>query len=190
LAGEVDSVLSLEEVEQAIRTLPDVGMLRLRKAAAAFCRGTALDPGDLLQEAFERALDGRRKCPANVDVVKFLAEAMHSISSDEIKRRTRHREMQTVALFVEDGLAHDPPDPGANAEEAFVSEEETGRIRQAMIDLFADDPTAQVMVEGMMEGMEGAELREVADLTKIGFASKRRLIRRRIDKAFPRGWTP
>jgi RNA polymerase sigma-70 factor (ECF subfamily) len=41
-----------------------------------------------------------------------------------------------------------------------------------------------------MEGTDGEELRALTDLTKIAFASKRRLIRRRIDKAFPDGWKP
>jgi DNA-directed RNA polymerase specialized sigma24 family protein len=185
----VHSVLSREEIERAIQTLPDPGVVRLRKIAAAFCRGTLLDPPDLLQEAFLRALGGTRHCPADVDVIKFLAETMHSIASDEAKKRARHRELQTVPVFAEDGLAHDPPDPQANAEEALVGEQEARRIRQAVIDLFVEDPAAQVMVEGMMEGMEGEELREVTGLTKIAFASKRRLIRRRIDKAFPYGWT-
>jgi hypothetical protein len=39
-----------------------------------------------------------------------------------------------------------------------------------------------------MEGMDGEDLRQVTDLSKTGFASKRRLIRRRIEKAFPDGW--
>jgi hypothetical protein len=72
----------------------------------------------------------------------------------------------------------------------LAGEQEAHRIRHAVIDLFAEDPVAQVMVEGMMEDMEGEELREVTGLTKIGFASKRRLIRRRVDQAFPHGWTP
>jgi RNA polymerase sigma-70 factor (ECF subfamily) len=186
----VDTVLSRDEIEQAIRSLPDAGMVRLRKAATGFCRGTTRDPRDLLQEAFERALDGRRKCPASIGVVRFLAETMHSIATDETKKRARHRELQTVALFTEDGLAHDPPDPEPNAEEALVGEEEAGRIRRAVIDLFADDSVAQVMVEGMMEEMEGEALRELTELSKITFATKRRLIRRRIEKAFPQGWTP
>jgi DNA-directed RNA polymerase specialized sigma24 family protein len=185
----VHSVLSREEIERAIRTLPDAGMVRLRKIAAAFCRGTLLDPLDLLQEAFARALGGTRHCPVDVDVVRFLAETMHSVASDEAKKRVRHRELQTVPLFAEDGLAHDPPDPEANAEEVLSGEQETRRIRQTVIDLFADDLVAQVMVEGMMEDMEGEELRGVTGLTKIAFASKRRLIRRRIDEAFPQGWT-
>jgi hypothetical protein len=133
---------------------------------------------------------GRGIARTDVDILAFLAETMHSIASDEAKKRARHRELQTVPLFAEDALAHDPPDPEANAEEVLAGEQEAHRIRHAVIDLFAEDPVAQVMVEGMMEDMEGEELREVTGLTKIGFASKRRLIRRRVDQAFPHGWTP
>ena len=39
----------------------------------------------------------------------------------------------------------------------------------------------------MMEGIEGEELRELTDLDKTAYQSKRRLIRRRIDKKFPKG---
>lgn len=189
-AHPVHSVLSREQLEQAIRTLPDAGLVRLRKVAAGFCRGTPLDARDLLQEAFARALGGSRKCPAGVDVVRFLAEVMHSIASDEAKKRLRRGELQTMPLFAEEGLAHDPPGACTNAEEALAGEQEARRIKQAILALFAGDPVAEVMVEGMMEGMEGEELREVTSLTKIAFASKRRLIRRRIEKAFPKGWIP
>jgi hypothetical protein len=39
-----------------------------------------------------------------------------------------------------------------------------------------------------MEGYEGEELRALTDLDEISFASKRKLIRRRIDKHYPKGW--
>jgi DNA-directed RNA polymerase specialized sigma24 family protein len=86
----VDSALSREEIEQAIRTLPDAGMVRLRRIAAACSPGRPQDAKDLLQEACARALGGSRKCPRHVDVVRFLGEAMHSISSDGAKERQRH----------------------------------------------------------------------------------------------------
>lgn len=38
--------------------------------------------------------------------------------------------------------------------------------------------------------MEGEELRELASLTKLAFAPKRRLIRRRIEQAYPDGCVP
>ena len=64
------------------------------------------------------------------------------------------------------------------------------RITQAIIGLFEDDPVAQVMVEGIMENMEGEELRELAGLTKLAFASKWRPICRRIEQAYPNGCVP
>jgi hypothetical protein len=66
---------------------------------------------------------------------------------------------------------------------------ESAGIREAIIKLFDDDQDAQIIVEGMMEDMDGEDLRELTDLDKKEFASKRRLVRRRIDKAFPEGWT-
>src|ERR1700683_5196453 len=106
-------------------------MARLRKVAAAFCRGRPHDAQDLLQQAFERALDGSRNCPADVDVVRFLAETMHSIASDDAKTGLRHPELQAVSLFADDGaLDLDPPDCRANAEQALAGEQEAKRIRQ------------------------------------------------------------
>jgi DNA-directed RNA polymerase specialized sigma24 family protein len=186
----VRSIRSPEEIEEAIRTLPDAGWVRLRKVAAILCPGRPLDAEDLLQETFTRALNGSRTCPVQVEVVTFLAEAMQSIASDAAKARARHPERRAIALLTDEGLAVDPPDCRSNAEEALESDGEVRRIKQAIVGLFADDPVAQVMVEGIMEGMEGEELREVAGLSKTGFASKRRLIRRRIETAFPDGWTP
>ena len=82
-------------------------------------------------------------------------------------------------------MALDPPDWRPTAEQHAISNEETAQIKREILDLFSDDVTARVMVEGMMDGMDGETLRQVTDLTKTGFASKRRFIRRRIDKAFP-----
>ena len=185
----MESVLSREEIEQAICTLSKEGWVRLRRVASLCCPGRPQDAKDLLQEAWARALDGSRKCPRHVDVVRFLAGAMHSIASDAAKEWQRHPELQAVSLFGDDGLAFNPPDPAANAEQQVASDEEVARITERTIALFEDDPIAQVMVEGIMEGMEGEELRELTGLSKVAFASKRRLIRRRIEQAFPDGWT-
>ena len=185
----MDSVLSREALEQAIRTLSPAGWVRLRRTAAACYPGRHQDAKDLLQEAFARALDGSRKCPRHVEVVRFLAGAMHSLSSDAAKERQRHPELRAVSLFGDEGLAFDPPDAAPDTEQRAASNEEVAQMTQQIVALFDDDPVSQVMVEGIMEGMEGEELRELTGLSKVGFASKRRLIRRRIEQAFPNGWT-
>lgn len=75
-------------------------------------------------------------------------------------------------------------------EEKIIREQEVTRKKQAILNLFEDDPVAHIMVDGIMEGMEGEELRAYTELDKTAFASKRRLIKRRIEKAFPEGRMP
>lgn len=186
----MDPTLSREEIEEAIRSLPVAGWVRLRKIAVMFCQRRPLDADDLLQEVFARAIDGSRRCPRSVGIVKFLAEAMHSIASDAMKTLSRHPELRAVPLIADDGLAFDPPDCRPNAEQELGDTQETAQMKQRLLDLFVDDAVAQVMIEGMMEGMDGEELRVLVELDSTAFASKRRLIRRRIAKAFPDGWKP
>jgi hypothetical protein len=115
----VRSIRSREEIDETLRTLPDAGWVRLRKVATALCSGRSLDAEDLLQEAFTRALNGSRKCPVHVDVIAFLAEAMHSIASDAAKAWARHPERRAIALITDESLAVDPPDCQPNAAEAL-----------------------------------------------------------------------
>ena len=48
--------------------------------------------------------------------------------------------------------------------------------------LFDDDPVAQKIVVGMMEGARGEELEQASGLDKTEYESKRKKIRRRIEK--------
>ena len=79
------------------------------------------------------------------------------------------------------------PDPSMSAEERMVQADESREVQQAILALFADDEIAEVIVEGMMDGLEGEELRELCGLDERAYASKRRLIRRRIDKSVSEG---
>ena len=186
-----DTLLSRDEVAEAIRSLPDPAWIRLRKIAATLCRARPSDADDLLQEAFVRALDGSRQCPHDVDIVRFLAGVMTSIASDFAKALSRHPELRAIPLHDEDGLlVVDPPDKRPSPEQVAISAEVCTRMVYRLLGLFEDDPVAQVTVEGMLDGWEGDELRTLTDLDEVAFASKRRFIRRRIDKTFPNGWKP
>ena len=50
--------------------------------------------------------------------------------------------------------------------------------------MFADDAVAQKLVVGMMEGARGLELWESSGLTKTDYESKRKKIRRRIERVW------
>jgi DNA-directed RNA polymerase specialized sigma24 family protein len=176
------------ELADAISGLSDAEWGRLRKVAAAYARGRPIEADDLLQEAFRRALDGARHCPAHVTVVKFLAEAMRSIAHAEKEKGDNQPVLVEIARHG-DSEAVDPPDSRLDPEQLSMSSEATGIVKAAMLALFDDDPIAQIILEGMMEEMEGEELRELTELDATAYQSKRKLIRRRIDKAFPVGWT-
>ena len=183
------------EVDAAIGGLPEAAWVRLRKIAGAFCRHRPLDPDDLLQEAFARAL-GDRRCPRRVDMIRYLAEIMRSIVSDGAKARERHEarvarappELRLVPR-TGDGCA-EPEDPAPPVEDRLAGDQEAARIKGAILALFADDVQAETIAEGMMEEMDGEELRALTELDTRAFATKRRLVRRRIDKAYPSGWKP
>lgn len=181
--------LSTADIDAALRALSDVGWARLRKITRSLAHLYQIEAEDLLHEACCRALDGRRRCPSNVDLFKFLGEAMRSIASDTLKAVNRRPELRLVS-DSDDENAYDPPDEQLNTEEKIIREQEVTRKKQAILNLFEDDPVAHIMVDGIMEGMEGEELRAFTELDKTAFASKRRLIKRRIEKAFPEGRMP
>lgn len=185
--------LSVDEVRVALDALSDADWIRLGKIAATFGWNRRRDPDDLLQTALERTLDGSRRCPRRVDVIRFLAEAMRSIASDDAKAIKRKPELQLVARHADDAdrpVEYDYPDPSPTAETALAEAQDADRLLSAVLAVFDDDLAAQTIVEGDAEGMDADDLRELTGLNEREYASKRRLIRRRIDKAFPKGWKP
>lgn len=173
------------EIADAIQTLSDADWIRLRKVANAYSRGRAIEAEDLLQEAMRRALDGGRNCPEDVGVVKFLAEVMRSIAHAAKETAANQPQLVPVANHSIDETAVDPPGPTPGVEDNLQGNQEAA----AILALFDDDETAQIMLEGMMEGMQGEDLKELTDLDQTAYQSKRKLIRRRIDKKFAEGWT-
>ena len=180
---EPDASLTLAETTRLIGALPEAGWLRLHRVAHALCRHTGFDPEDLLHEAFQRALDGSRRCPRHVAITRFLAGAMRSIASDWSKARRRRPEVGIRVGIVLEAVAR-TADPGETPDELLANAQDGARMRRAILALFADDLIAQRLVEGIMDGLRGEELRFLAGLGESAFASKRRLIRRRIDKAY------
>lgn len=184
------STLSVTEITEAISSLAIEDWLRLRKVANR-CSFGRIDPDDLLQEAFANALEGRRKCPRDIDVVRFLAEAIRSLASSQFKSLSRSPELHIISRRTGDEEPEvDFPSETPNADQELISKQESAAIHSAILSLFADDEIARLIVEGDMEGMEASELYELTGLDNKAYATKRRLIRRRIDKAYPEGWKP
>lgn len=190
-AGAAATTRTRNEIAEAIRTFSPAQWARLRLVAKKFAGRGLFSPDDLLQEAFFRALEGERNCPVHVDLVKFLAEAMRSIADGEAEKIENQA---TVVPVVQPGGvqagAVDPKAPELGAEDGVISAQNVMAIRRAIFALFPDDSQARDLVEGIMEDFSAEELRKLTDLDETAYASKRRLIRRTIDKHYPEGWKP
>ena len=184
-------VRSSDEIAAAIRAFTDAQWARLRKVAEKYAWLCSFDADDLLQEAFCRALAGDRRCPSHVDPVKFLAEVMRSIADGDANKVENQTDVVPVlqpGAVAESAV--DPADSRMSPEQEMAEHENAEALRQAMLGLFPNDQQARDLLDGIMEGYEGEELRSLTDLDETSFASKRRLIRRTIDKHYPKGWKP
>ncbi len=179
------SARSRDEIAASIRDLTEAQWIRLRKASAYFAWVYNFSGNDLLQETFYRALAGSRKCPSDVDLVRFLVQAMRSIANGEAEKA--ENEVDVIPVLQPGALvdgAVDLKDSKESQEESMMAAESDEAIRQALLALFPNDRQARDLVDGILIGYEGEELRALTDLDEKGYASKRRFVRRTIDKHY------
>lgn len=184
-------VRSRDEIAAVVRDLTEAQWIRLHKASMYFAWVYDLGPDDLLQEAFFRGLAGSRKCPSNVDLVRFLVQAMRSIANGEAEKV--ENEIDVIPIVQPGALvdgAVDLKDSKERQEENMMAAENAEAIRQALLGLFPNDRQARDLVDGILAGYEGEELRALTDLDQKSYASKRRFMRRTIDKHYPDGRKP
>ena len=192
-SDEVAAIRSRDEISAAIRSLTLADLTRLKIVARKYAFARPIEPDDLLQEAYVRALDSRA-CPVHIDVVKFLAEAMRSIAHGEAEKVGHKVTLVPISnTGGSEGKACSLPDEADDAEARAIAAQQAERciaVYAAIVALFDDDPIAQLLLEGMMEEITAEEMRELTGLDKTAYDSKRKLIRRRIDKQYPEGWKP
>jgi hypothetical protein len=163
--SEVDlAPLSEAELRNEINRLTAGERTKLIKIARHYARvGINFEPHDLVQEAICRVLDGRRVWPRDLPAIRFLAGVIKSIASEW--------KTDFVNKEIEAG------DEGAEV-----------RGTLAMIDVkriiafFDEDPIAQKLLIGMADGTRGEDLERASGLSPTQYESKRKKIRRRIEK--------
>jgi hypothetical protein len=189
MAQPAAAVLSVPEVTDGIQNLSAVDQYRFKRSSEYYSYGGARPAFDLRNEAIRRAIAGTRKCPRDLPVIAFLIGAVRSIANADRKalKRIGH---DSPSHNAESSSLLECHDPRVSPEEEMLRIEETEEMKRQILALFDDDPEAHLLVEGLFAGMEGNELQELVGLNDKDFASKRRLVRRRIDKSFPHGWKP
>jgi RNA polymerase sigma-70 factor (ECF subfamily) len=181
-----DTTLSVTEVTARIRAMSDADKVRLIRASNYLSFAGVRPAQDLRQEAIRRAIDGTRKCRPDLPIVVFLKGVMRSIAWAD-RKATACAPKLGVVPKTGAAAQHDIADPRLSAEDKIVQQDRLEEIRESILGLFHDDADARFIAEGMMDGIQGAELKELLNLSETEFASKRRLVRRRIDAAFPKG---
>jgi RNA polymerase sigma-70 factor (ECF subfamily) len=134
------------------------------KIARHYAGKTSYGHQDLIHEAYMRVLAGQRVWRRSVEVVMFLDGVMRSIAWDWRRVQSHGEDVDVDSIGVESHSA--------------VASLDTQKI----IALFDDDPVAQRIIIAMMDSARGEELREASGLTQTEYESKRRKIRRRLEK--------
>jgi DNA-directed RNA polymerase specialized sigma24 family protein len=175
---------TVAEMHDSIEALSDADVARLVSASRAFCRLCGIPADDLLQEAYNRALEGRRTCGRGTSIVEFLCGVMKSLASQENEARKDGFRPVVVMKNGESVLPDVPADIVSPEQAAISAIDDRGAL--ATIDsLVADDEQLQLLIEGIDDNMRGAELQELLGTDEKGLAALRKKLRRRLQDGFP-----
>jgi len=171
--------LSPDEVRRALDRLRPPDIVRLSLLAHHWARGLGRhDADDLLNEAFDRVLSGRRLWPSDLYTPAFFNGVMRSIASQwrhENARETFIEDDEEGATNgIEGGIA---PDHDLND---LIS-----RMRQAL----DGDPEARDILEHILVDSDREEAQVALGLDATAYDTARRRMSRHLFTAFGSGWT-
>lgn len=173
---------SIQEFKDAFNGLDEAEHARLVQAVALFARIARMEPIELLQEAVTRVLEGRRRWFRDLSLAVFLVGAARSVASGEKRYRERGEVRSPVSVYGGDGnVEYHGEEESGSPEDETIAKEQASIIEAEMEALFADDVAAWTIYSGYLDGLKGEELRREVDLGPIEFATKRRLVRRRLN---------
>lgn len=174
-----------EECAEALQQLSDGELQRLYEMARLRATGLKTVEGpDLLHDAMDRMLGGKRQWPLDVPLLVFLRETMRSIASDHWRR-------QKEAVEVAESEIRANPGKGdgviaMTADTSMDPEAETGaaQILERTKKLFKDDEDALAVIAGMESGKSPSEIQQENEMSATQYASTQRRIRRHLNRFF------
>lgn len=172
-------ILTPAQTALGLDLFSQMDLLRLKTIARLYARGLPPDVAwdDLLQEALTRVIVGSRLLPEGVTTVAFVAGILRSLRADFWRRATRQsgsNETLRIDHASDESLALVLPDPAPGPERALSARQELAAIKQ----LFADDPAALKIIDGLGEGLSAEQIRLFTRMSKTDYDSTRRRMRR------------
>lgn len=176
--------LTAAEVHALIEAISDADMARLVSAAKGFSSLCGLGWKDLFQEAFTRALEGRRTCERGTGLVPFICGVMKSFVSQENEAR---KDGFRPVVLTRDGepILPDVPTTAPSPERATISAIDGRAVLAKIQAAAAGDEQLQLLIEGLCEGMRGAELQELLGVDEKGLAAVRKRLKRMLQETCP-----
>ncbi|MDQ1159344.1 DNA-directed RNA polymerase specialized sigma24 family protein [Sphingomonas sp. SORGH_AS 950] len=161
--------------------LTDSDRQRLLASSRYLARDRYIFAADLRQEAFVRALEGRRKCQRSWNVTDFLVGIMRSLTSAEREADMAGHRPVLIGTFGEGGidLASLAPSPEQLGHDAIYYRRTIAAIREAI----DRDPRLMALVDALLDGAKGAELQRRLDIDATELASRRRQLKRVLNNA-------
>jgi DNA-directed RNA polymerase specialized sigma24 family protein len=171
--------LELAEVQRILRRMRRPEIVRLAALARNWAKGLhQRDGDDLMAEAFERILSGRRPWPAHVPLPAFFSQVMRSIRAQWLQEERRE------PLRGErrgDGRDEDGHDPDGQ----YATEHLVGRMRETL----DGDPPALGVFEHILADSDRAEARAALGMNATAYDTARRRMIDLLFRAFHGGWS-
>jgi DNA-directed RNA polymerase specialized sigma24 family protein len=173
-------ILRPAQAALALELISRLDLLRLKTIARIYARGLLPDGvwEDLLQEAITRVLTGSRRQPEGLTMVAFVAGILRSLRAHYWRRARREPRDDKLRIDHrgEESFALDLADPTPGPERALEARQQLTLIKL----LFADDPTALKIIDGLGDGLSAEQIRRSAGLSKTDYDSARRRMRRTV----------
>lgn len=166
------------EVRRIISRLRGPEILRLSALARTWATGLRQhDADDLLNEALDRVLSGRRPWPSDLPLPAFLSQVMRSIASQWRRedRREPLKEDETNKVFNEEN--HNPA-------ACYEMDDLISRMRRA---LGADQPALGVF-DHILADIDRSEAQAALGMDATQYDTARRRMTRQLFEAFHSGW--
>jgi hypothetical protein len=173
-------VYSTAEINAMLEAMTTTDHSYLRRRSLYLAQGHYMLASDLRQEAFVRALDGRRQCRRGYDIVNFLIGIMRSLTSQE--REAERDGLHPVPLDLDDdtlAMASLAPSPEQVGHDALHYRRTLAAIQQSI----GDDPQLVTLLDAVLDGEKGIALQNRLGLDAKGLASVRKQLQRKLAAA-------
>jgi len=166
------------EVRRIIGRLRGPDILRLSALARTWATGLRQhDADDLLNEALDRVLSGRRPWPTDLPLPAFFSQVMRSIASQwrRENRREPLKEDETSEVFEEE--SHNPST-------RYERDDLIRRMRRAL----DTDPSALGVFDHILADSDRENAQAALGLNEKQYDTARRRMVRQLFEAFHSGW--